>query len=61
MSRFKPKDPAWNFYDVVEEGSKKIVTCKDCKKVVSGKSDRLRAHTSKCQNLQYYDSESVNI
>ncbi len=26
MSRFKPKDPAWNFYDVVEEGSKKIVS-----------------------------------
>lgn len=44
----KPKDPIWGFYDVYEEGDKKIVKCKDCVEKVSGKTDRLKNHREKC-------------
>jgi hypothetical protein len=26
----KPKDPIWNFYEVMEEGSKKITKGREC-------------------------------
>ena len=38
----KPKDPIWNFYEVTEEGSKKITKCRECGTVVSAKSDRMK-------------------
>ena len=47
----KPKDPIWNFYEVTEEGSKKITKCRECGTVVSAKSDRLKTHREKCAGL----------
>lgn len=44
----KPKDPLWSFFNVIEDGSKKIIKCKDCGATASGKSDRLPSHREKC-------------
>ena len=41
----KPKDPIWSFFDITEDGSKRIAKCKI---VVSSKSERLKAHRIKC-------------
>lgn len=47
----KFKDLIWGFYDVYEEGDKKIVKCKDCGEKVSGKIDRLKNYREKCVKL----------
>ena len=44
----KQKDPERNFFDVIEEGSRKIAKCKVCKQTVSAKIERLKAHRLKC-------------
>jgi uncharacterized Zn finger protein len=52
----KPKDPIWNFYEVTEEGSKKITKCRECGTVVSAKSDRLKIRLTVQGNLNPNDN-----
>ena len=40
----KPKDPIWDFYNVIGEGENKVAMCKDCDSSASAKSERLKVH-----------------
>ena len=55
----KPKDPIWNFFDITEDGTKKVAKCKACKTVVSAKSERLKIHRQKC--VSTYDKPSPAV
>lgn len=41
-----PKDLIWNFFYLTEDGGK--IKCKDCKMVISTKSERFKTHRLKC-------------
>lgn len=58
----KPKDPVWNYFDIIETGNKKQAKCKDCGSIVSAKSDRLRAHRLKCKKPETQsDTEVIKL
>ena len=48
----------WAFFDIIEDGTKKIAKCKDCFAVVSCKIERLKVHGQKCPQIQQALSDS---
>ena len=54
----KPKDPIWDFFEIIEDGSKKITKCKSCGITVSAKRDRLQNHRDKCSKRHSSIDES---
>ena len=50
----RPRDPIWDHFNLVEEGSKKAAKCKMCFYVQSMKVCRMKTHFQKCAQKVHY-------
>ena len=57
----KPKDPIWDMYIITQEDGKTVTKCMDCNAKVSAKSDRLKAHRSKCPKAKSDRKDDVHV